>query len=79
MRVHHRNLTSLVGHCDEDNQTALIYEFMANGNLQEYLSGYYAVCTKDFCMIRKLIMKTFTILIYVICAILYNIENFCVI
>ncbi|KAH9665602.1 LRR receptor-like serine/threonine-protein kinase IOS1 [Citrus sinensis] len=38
MRVHHRNLTSLVGHCDEDNQTALIYEFMANGNLQEYLS-----------------------------------------
>ncbi|XP_022144021.1 probable LRR receptor-like serine/threonine-protein kinase At1g05700 [Momordica charantia] len=36
--VHHRNLVSLVGYCDEAENTALIYEFMANGNLRKYLS-----------------------------------------
>ncbi|XP_031117192.1 putative leucine-rich repeat receptor-like protein kinase At2g19210 isoform X2 [Ipomoea triloba] len=38
-RVHHRNLTSLVGYCYEDINTALVYEFMANGNLRDVLSG----------------------------------------
>ncbi|KAL3524140.1 hypothetical protein ACH5RR_016974 [Cinchona calisaya] len=37
-RIHHRNLTSLVGYCHEDTNTALVYEFMANGNLREHLS-----------------------------------------
>ncbi|GMN27475.1 hypothetical protein TIFTF001_001661 [Ficus carica] len=37
-RVHHRNLTSLIGYCIEDNYMGLIYEYMANGNLGRHLS-----------------------------------------
>lgn len=39
VRVHHRNLTSLVGYCNEESNKALVYEYMANGNLDAYLSG----------------------------------------
>ncbi|KAL9680420.1 hypothetical protein QQ045_018299 [Rhodiola kirilowii] len=37
-RVHHRNLTSLIGYCDEGSKLGLIYEFMANGSLETQIS-----------------------------------------
>uniref|UniRef100_A0A7N1A3L7 non-specific serine/threonine protein kinase n=1 Tax=Kalanchoe fedtschenkoi TaxID=63787 RepID=A0A7N1A3L7_KALFE len=37
-RVHHRNLTSLIGYCDEGAKLGLIYEFMANGSLESHIS-----------------------------------------
>ncbi|XP_019086207.1 PREDICTED: probable LRR receptor-like serine/threonine-protein kinase At4g29180 [Camelina sativa] len=39
LTVHHRNLASFVGYCDDDRSMALIYEYMANGDLQDYLSS----------------------------------------
>lgn len=39
MRIHHRNLAFFVGYCDDGNKLALIYEYMPNGNLKQYLSG----------------------------------------
>ncbi|WJZ94454.1 hypothetical protein VitviT2T_013311 [Vitis vinifera] len=39
MEVHHRNLASLVGYSHEGTNMGLIYEYMASGNLQNYLLG----------------------------------------
>uniref|UniRef100_A0A2C9UZW7 non-specific serine/threonine protein kinase n=1 Tax=Manihot esculenta TaxID=3983 RepID=A0A2C9UZW7_MANES len=39
LRVHHRNLTTLVGFCDEGTNRGLIYEYMVNGDLEKFLSG----------------------------------------
>ncbi|GJX18488.1 leucine-rich repeat transmembrane protein kinase protein [Tanacetum coccineum] len=37
MSVHHKNITSLVGYCNEGSQKGIIYEYMANGNLGMHL------------------------------------------
>ncbi|XP_028756237.1 receptor-like protein kinase At3g21340 [Neltuma alba] len=39
MVVHHRNLISLVGYCDDGDTKALLYEYMIEGNLRQKLSG----------------------------------------
>ncbi|VVB11129.1 unnamed protein product [Arabis nemorensis] len=39
LTVHHQNLASFVGYCDDGRRMALIYEYMASGNLQDYLSS----------------------------------------
>ncbi|XP_038878219.1 putative leucine-rich repeat receptor-like protein kinase At2g19210 isoform X2 [Benincasa hispida] len=39
LRVHHRNLTGLVGYCDEPTYKGLIYEYMARGNLGSFISS----------------------------------------
>ncbi|KAF7814206.1 putative LRR receptor-like serine/threonine-protein kinase [Senna tora] len=36
--VHHKNLVSLIGYCDEVDMKALVYEYMAKGSLQHQLS-----------------------------------------
>ncbi|KAI3754219.1 hypothetical protein L1987_53998 [Smallanthus sonchifolius] len=41
MRVHHRNLASFVGYSHDNNRMALVYEYMANGNLKSYIAAGY--------------------------------------
>ncbi|XP_050282017.1 probable LRR receptor-like serine/threonine-protein kinase At1g06840 isoform X4 [Quercus robur] len=37
-RLHHRNLVSLIGLCDEEGEQMLVYEFMSNGTIRDHLS-----------------------------------------
>ena len=39
MRVHHKNVVPFIGYCQEGDNMALIYEYMALGNLGSHVSG----------------------------------------
>eukprot|EP00252_Welwitschia_mirabilis_P002025 TRINITY_DN11974_c0_g1_i3.p1 TRINITY_DN11974_c0_g1~~TRINITY_DN11974_c0_g1_i3.p1 ORF type:complete len:938 (-),score=164.38 TRINITY_DN11974_c0_g1_i3:191-3004(-) len=49
-RLHHRNLVSIVGYCDDQDEQMLVYEYMSNGNLKEHLSGTSDYRPLDFAM-----------------------------
>ncbi|KAL5220357.1 hypothetical protein ABZP36_025070 [Zizania latifolia] len=38
-QVHHRNLVFLVGYCNDGDNLALVYEYMAQGSLHDHLRG----------------------------------------
>ncbi|KAG0626098.1 hypothetical protein M758_2G102100 [Ceratodon purpureus] len=38
-RVHHKNLVMLTGYCYDKGEQMLVYEYMANGTMREWLSG----------------------------------------
>ena len=38
-RVHHKNLVSLVGYCQEGKNQMLVYEFLHRGTVREHLYG----------------------------------------
>ncbi|PWA87298.1 leucine-rich repeat transmembrane protein kinase protein [Artemisia annua] len=37
LSVHHKNLISLVGYCNDESHKGIIYEYMPNGNLESHL------------------------------------------
>ncbi|KAK4799980.1 hypothetical protein SAY86_025345 [Trapa natans] len=37
-RAHHTNLVELLGYCQEDGKSMLVYEYAPNGNLEEHLA-----------------------------------------
>lgn len=44
-RVHHKNLVGLVGYCYDQGEQMLVYEFMPNGTMREWLSGAHSFRT----------------------------------
>lgn len=38
-RISHKNLVSLLGYCEEGTNLALVYEYMARGDLKALLNG----------------------------------------
>ncbi|KAM6589504.1 hypothetical protein CsatA_012109 [Cannabis sativa] len=38
-RIHHRNLVPLIGYCEEEHQSILVYEYMHNGTLRDHIHG----------------------------------------
>ncbi|CAN8288260.1 unnamed protein product [Cochlearia groenlandica] len=38
LRIHHKNLITMIGYCNEGDKLAVIYEYMANGNLKQHIS-----------------------------------------
>ncbi|KAJ6804736.1 putative LRR receptor-like serine/threonine-protein kinase isoform X2 [Iris pallida] len=62
-RLHHRNLVSLVGYCDEDDEQLLVYEFMPNGTLRDHLSAS-SLGPLNFSMRLRIAMETARAILY---------------
>ncbi|KDP42828.1 hypothetical protein JCGZ_23770 [Jatropha curcas] len=46
-RIHHANVVKLIGFCVEGTKRALVYEFLSNGSLDNYIfsrQGYVSLC-----------------------------------
>lgn len=55
--VHHPNLVNLIGYCADGRQRILVYDFMANGSLEDHLFGisvlfFFAQSLKEIAVIR---------------------------
>lgn len=56
-RLRHVNLVKLLAYCNEDNERILIYEYMQNKSLDNYIFGTYihtirlVVFTEMYCLI----------------------------
>lgn len=51
-RIHHRNLVPLIGYCEDEDQSVLVYEYMHNGTLRDHIHGkhfffspFWLICT----------------------------------
>ncbi|KAG5241431.1 serine/threonine-protein kinase [Salix suchowensis] len=58
-RVRHKNLVRLLGYCAEGAQRMLVYEYVSNGNLEQWLHGDVGPCSPRTWEIRmKIIFGT---------------------
>ncbi|CAJ1970784.1 unnamed protein product [Sphenostylis stenocarpa] len=62
-RLHHRNLVSLIGYCDEEGEQMLVYEYMPNGTLKDHLSAH-SEKTLTFSMRMKIALGSAKGLLY---------------
>jgi len=51
-RVHHNNLVGLVGFCFEKSEQMLVYEYMPNGTLTDWLRGEYETDNKGLLSLK---------------------------
>uniref|UniRef100_A0A0D3H269 non-specific serine/threonine protein kinase n=1 Tax=Oryza barthii TaxID=65489 RepID=A0A0D3H269_9ORYZ len=53
-RVHHRNLVSLIGYCNDKKHLALVYEYMDGGSLADHLRGQEDLHTEPLTWLQRL-------------------------
>ncbi|CAO1940495.1 unnamed protein product [Urochloa humidicola] len=53
-KVHHRNLVSLIGYCNDMKHLGLVYEYMVGGNLEDRLRGHDAPLIQPLTWLQRL-------------------------